>query len=192
IAAGKEEQEPQDREIPPKHRRVPPRGCGARSTPGRFTAAAGPPAAHETKTFPFGWKGISREGSGFLRAVWAGTAHARPPRRPMPENRSSAGRGPGSLAGGHALARSAVVRQGGGMGLRDGDGSAEVLAEEADHPLVEAAQGLRLVDHVGESGEREKLVVDPGTEEGVGDLERLREVDVVVGGAVEIGRASCR
>src|SRR5690606_2820206 len=103
IAAGKEEQEPQDREVPPKHRRVPPRGCGARSTPGRFTAAAGPPAAHETKTFPFGWKGISREGSGFLRVVWAGTAHARPPRRPMPENRSSAGRGPGSLAGGHAL-----------------------------------------------------------------------------------------
>ena len=63
---------------------------------------------------------------------------------------------------------------------------AEVLLEEADAPGVIALQHHRIGgDHVREARQRQDLEVLAGPEQGVGQLQRVAEVDVVVGGAVD-------
>src|SRR4026208_2182452 len=61
---------------------------------------------------------------------------------------------------------------------------AEVSFEKADHMRVELFVDVRVRDHMREAGEGEEFEVFACAEEFVCKLQRMAEIDVVVGGAM--------
>src|SRR5712691_5671975 len=60
-----------------------------------------------------------------------------------------------------------------------------MLVEEREDALPVARLQRRVGDDVRHAGERQEVELLPGAEERIGEQQRLTEVDVVVGGAVD-------